>query len=430
MNTRFFLRLCVSFLTLLWIVNISSLIAAAQFFIENRGQWDHRIRFVGADGRVLVMCDGVAVWRNNGWERVSCNTCTARAEEVLPACANYYTADTAIEHIPLARAVIVERNGQHIACLQWRGHMLEVRSNDPLGTSLAPQMDSPQRQDADRYALSWGIGGRFVGSSGRDSIAAMAVADGSVFVCGWTDSPSFPGASGTPNGGREAFVAKVAPDGTLQWATLIGGTSDDVAYSLSVRSDLVAIVGMTRSTNFPTTAGAVQATYGGGDADGFAVLLNPSTGTRQAATYIGGDGSDAMRAVALGAQRLAIGGSTTSAALPATAHQQQFGGVQDGYIAVLNTQLSNRIWSSYYGGRGFDDIRGCGWLSDGSLVIAGITNSPNTAQAIAAGLGEGSQRMAPPDGFLARLDANGQRLWGRYYGSDGQDSITHLSISP
>ncbi|MCS7303381.1 MAG: hypothetical protein NZ606_08115 [Candidatus Kapabacteria bacterium] len=407
-----------------------------QHFIENRGQWDRRIVAVSASGTVVVERDGLLYKTGERWRRIPLDFDTTIGLSAAAAAVNYYFPHRSAEGVRMFTALVLQRQGRPVVTLSWQGTQLTIHAED---TQLQQALDTHRehfppfgalRSSGTAEITAWGIGGRFVGSSGRDSIAAMAIADGSVFVCGWTDSPSFPGASGTSSGGRDAFVAKVTPDGTLQWATLIGGTSDDVAYSLSVRSDLVAIAGMTRSTNFPTTAGVVQATYGGGDADGFAVLLNPSTGTRQAATYIGGDGSDAMRAVALGSQRLAIGGSTTSAALPATAHQQQFGGVQDGYITVLNTQLSNRIWSSYYGGRGFDDIRGCGWLSDGSLVIAGITNSPNTAQAIATGLGEGSQRMAPPDGFLARLDANGQRLWGRYYGSDGQDSITHLSISP
>lgn len=277
---------------------------------------------------------------------------------------------------------------------------------------------------------AWGLGGRFFGSPGRDSITAMTIVAGSVYVCGWTDSPSLPGASNQSSGGRDAFVAKFSADGALVWATLIGGSSDDAAYGIAATTAIVAIVGMTRSPNFPTTSGVVQPTYGGGDADGFVATFDPASGARRAATYIGGNGTDQLYGCSIGTDRIAVAGITTTEQLPTTTHQLQFGGLEDGYVAVLDLQLASRRWSSYYGGRGLDKINGIALFPDGSAVIAGVTTSPNTGQAIAAGLGEGSMRMFPPDGFIARFDANGQRLWGRYYGSDGQDSITSLSVTP
>jgi hypothetical protein len=260
-------------------------------------------------------------------------------------------------------------------------------------------------------------------------VTAVAVVGGSIYICGTTDSPSFPGASTANAGGRDAFCAKLDASGQIVWAVLFGGSGDDIALGVAASSDVVAVVGTTQSSNFPTTSGTVQPVWGGGQSDGFVVTLDAASGARRAATYIGGESADALTCVALGNGRIAVAGTTASTTLSANAHQQQLAGLEDGYVAVLSVQLTSRLWSTYYGGRGFDAIAGIAVASDGSIVIGGTTNSPNTGQAIAAGLGEGSQRATPPDGFVARLSADGQRLWGRYYGSDGQDSVLGLRIT-
>ncbi|MCX8050899.1 MAG: hypothetical protein N3B17_03265 [Chlorobi bacterium] len=403
--------------------------ASAQCFIENRGQWDSRVLFASAAGEIVVTPSAIEVRTHGCRTAIALDSCHIVAEGMLPAVLNYYTPAGSIEGVPAFASLRIERNGHVVGTLAWRGNALTT-SGEALHADVTEAAIDPLLLRGRTGLLAWGLGGRFLGGSGRDSIAAAAFTGGSIVVAGWTDSPSFPAASGSPSGGRDALVAKLAADGTLAWATLIGGSYDDAAFAIAFGGDAVVIAGTTRSSNFPTTSGTVQPSYGSGDADGFVATFDPTSGTRRAATFIGGDGSDALYAVAATSNRIVVAGGTTSSTLAATVHQQQFGGVQDGYIIALSPQLTSRQWSTYYGGRGLDEARGVGILGDGSIVVAGVTTSPNTGQAIAAGIGEGSDRMAPPDGFLARFDANGQRLWGRYYGSDGQDSITSLSVTP
>lgn len=390
--------------------------------------------FASAAGEIVVTPSVIEVRTHGNRTAIVLDSCHIVAEGMLPAVLNYYTPAGSIEGVRTFASLRIERNGRVVGTLVWRGNALttsgEALHADVTEAAIDPLSLRALSLRGRTGLLAWGLGGRFLGGSGRDSIAAAAFTGNSIVVAGWTDSPSFPGASGSPSGGRDALVAKLAADGTLAWATLIGGSHDDAAFAIAFGGDAVVIAGITRSSNFPTTSGTVQPSYGGGDADGFVATFDPTSGTRRAATFIGGDGSDALYAVAATSNRIVVAGGTTSSTLAATVHQQQFGGVQDGYVIALSPQLTSRQWSTYYGGRGLDEARGVGILGDGSIVVAGVTTSPNTGQAIAAGIGEGSDRMAPPDGFLARFDANGQRLWGRYYGSDGQDSITSLSVTP
>ncbi len=412
---------CYVFLTLSMLFDMT-VPAAAQWFIENRGQWDSVVRYASASGDVVITATELR-WQHAGtWERLSLADVTIEPAEQATAHVNVYVPHGAFEGLRLWRRLHWRgRDGSTRAIAAWTRRGLELTLSDGSSPRLLAE-------HAAEPLDSWARGGRFIGASGRDSVTAMQTLGGAIYLAGWTSSSTLFGASGA--GGGDAFCIKLSSTGEVQWATLIGATGEDVALALAVTSERIALVGRTRSTDFPTTAGTIQPSYGGGDADGFIVTLDPTSGSRSAATYIGGQGRDELSAVAISADgRIAAAGTTASTGLVATAHQQQLAGLEDGYIVVLAPTLTSRIWSTYYGGRGFDSIAGVGFLPDGSIVIAGTTTSPNTGEAIAANIGEGSLRMTPPDGFLARLDAQGQRLWGRYYGSDGQDSITSLAIT-
>ena len=52
------------------------------------------------------------------------------------------------------------------------------------------------------------------------------------------------------------------------------------------------VTGDTRSTDFPTTAGAAQTTHAGGIADAFVTKLDATGSGLVYSTYLGGSGSD------------------------------------------------------------------------------------------------------------------------------------------
>lgn len=430
---------CYGLLTLL-VLLITAPATLAQFFIENRGQWQPELRFVAA-GAGLVVTEAGIIIRDNGHAVTVPLGAPHRMHEQLAAALHYYSARGSIEGVRIVRRLVWERAGTVTAEITWDGTCLRLRCSD-RGLLPAELESKAMREHSGALALTlaelphrnssiaaWGIGGRLFGGSGNDSVTAMVTSAGRTFLVGTTNSPNFPSA-GSPQDARDAFCVALERDGSLAWATLIGGSGEDRAFGVAATGASVALAGATTSSNFPTTTGTVQPTFGGGTRDGFIAVLSAATGTRQAATYIGGSGDDELGGVAIETNRLIAVGTTTSDNLPATAHQQQLRGFSDGYVVQLSADLSARQWSSYYGGRGFDELRGVGILSDGSIVIAGTTGSPNTSQAIAEGIGEGSDWRTPPDGFIARLSSAGQRIWGRYYGSDGADSITALSIGP
>jgi photosystem II stability/assembly factor-like uncharacterized protein len=107
----------------------------------------------------------------------------------------------------------------------------------------------------------------YLGGSFDDSASAIAVDSlGSAYVTGSTGSPDFPLANAFRStiGRTDAFVSKLNPSGTaLMYSTYLGGSDSDSAAAIAVDPDGNAyLTGITRSSDFPVTAG-LQPAYSG-----------------------------------------------------------------------------------------------------------------------------------------------------------------------
>ena len=182
----------------------------------------------------------------------------------------------------------------------------------------------------------------YLGGSGDDAITAIAVdAQGQAYVTGSTSSPNFfttPGAFQRAFVGPsflpltqdvlfgEAFYVQLSADGsTFQYATMLGGTGDDIGTSIALDpSGSVWITGVTSSRDFPVSSDALQSKFtGGGTYDGFLFQFD-SAGKRVFGTYLGGSGNDIFASMAIDrAGLIYLSGSTASPDLPVTATAQQ-----------------------------------------------------------------------------------------------------------
>ncbi len=126
---------------------------------------------------------------------------------------------------------------------------------------------------------------------------------GNTYITGSTNSIDFPITSnaiqnrfgGNNEFGRgDAFVAKYSPDGTLIYATYIGGSGEDFGTDIAIDiTGDIYVTGNTNSVDFPTV-NALQNTYGGGEfsGDAFVVKLSNDGSNILYSTYLGGQDND------------------------------------------------------------------------------------------------------------------------------------------
>jgi len=105
----------------------------------------------------------------------------------------------------------------------------------------------------------------------------------------------------------------------------LGGTSQEFINGLAIDASGNAYVsGSTASTNFPTTPGAFQPTYGGGTCrfppcfNGFVSKLNSAGSALVYSTYLGGNGGGAGNPVVDASGNVYVGGATSSSDFPTT----------------------------------------------------------------------------------------------------------------
>lgn len=236
----------------------------------------------------------------------------------------------------------------------------------------------------------------YLGGSSTDigDVADAVAVDSSenAFVTGQTYNPSFHTTTGAfqttcgscSSGNSNAFVTVINPNGNgYVYSTFLGGNNRDYATGIEVdNADNAYVTGAAESSNFPTTAGALQTTYGGAT-DAFIAKLNSSGAALVYSTYLGGSGFDTAAGIAVdGGGNAYVTGQTSSSNFPtATPTQSALGGGDDAFVSELNATGSQLVFSTYLGGSADEDDGGFGAIAVDSpgvnIYVTGDTQSTN-----------------------------------------------------
>ena len=261
----------------------------------------------------------------------------------------------------------------------------------------------------------------YLGGSGMGAVNGVAVdASSNLYVTGWTEALDFPihGAlQASSGGGTDVFVAKLSANGSsLIYATYIGGMSADSAAAIAVDAlGNAYVTGYTTSSNFPLVAPIGNTLRGGRDA--FVFKLNGSGSQLIYSTYFGGGGWDQGTSIAVDAGGNAyVAGDTQSADLPVLgAAQSSFGGQTDAFVSKFTTAGALSS-STFLGGSGQEHAGAVAVDSSGNIYVGGGTSSTNFPLASATqGVNGGGQ-----DAFLTKLKTGGSSFaFSTYLGGSG-----------
>jgi hypothetical protein len=277
---------------------------------------------------------------------------------------------------------------------------------------------------------------RRFGGSHYDAVNDVAVdAWGWAHVTGHTWSTDFmvspdafqPEIAST-NGGPDAFVAALSPDGrTVRNATYLGGSAADEGISITVTSQTwVTVVGYTYSTDFPTRDAIQPALAGEGDA--FVATLFVGRDLVHG-TYLGGRGTEHVNGGAVdGAGRITVAGSTHSTDFPTTSAIQKTNRspeTNEGYVARVGLILPGTIQAPDVSIRVADDATLYGnWQNIFEDAVGRVLHNPDARLArLAAPL------AAPFDYFEFTVDGLSNQAWRMWIRGKAQnDSYTNDSV--
>jgi gliding motility-associated-like protein len=251
----------------------------------------------------------------------------------------------------------------------------------------------------------------------------------------------------------DVAVTKFNVDGSaLLYSTYIGGPRQETPHSIVADSnDNFIVFGVTGSDEFPTTAGCWQSNFIGGPflpmADFFTSFHESGTdmflskfdaaGALLSSTFIGGNGNDGLNyadelfynygdafrgEVNLdAANNIYVASVTKSTNFPmeGSSNQTAFGGgMCDGVVFKMDPTLNNMLWSTYVGGSNSDACYAIEFESDGTLIIAGGTQSSNFSF-ISANAADPTHN-GQTDGFIFLLDNNNFTLQGGTFVGTGE----------
>ena len=216
-------------------------------------------------------------------------------------------------------------------------------------------------------------------------------------------------------------------------STFLGGTDEDYASAIAVDSGgNVYVTGYSKSSAYPTTTGAYQASNSGSHGNVIISKLDGDLSNLLASTYIGGSYVDKGYSIAIdNSGNVYVTGNSCSSDYPTTtgAYQTSNSGSCNVIISKLNSDLTTLLASTYIGGSYLDYGYSIALDSSGNVYVAGATRSndyPTTTDAYQTIFNSSGDN---PDIIISKLDGNlSNLLASTYLGGESSDEGFSITL--
>lgn len=197
--------------------------------------------------------------------------------------------------------------------------------------------------------------------------------------------------NGYGQGNNAIYVVKTTKDGTHMWSRALGGAAVDLAYSISADASGNYYVAGTSSSG------------GNGGYDGYLVCLNVS-GDVQWEKYYGGSDWDFIYSVkVMPDQSILLAGESYTFS----------DGGSDAWVLHLNS-VGDTLWTKHFGDTGNDAFKDIN-VGGTAIYLAGYVDSTDANG---------------HDGFLVKLDYDGNEIWNQRYSNLGKDILNGSVFVP
>ncbi|OQP60556.1 hypothetical protein A3860_32590 [Niastella vici] len=231
-----------------------------------------------------------------------------------------------------------------------------------------------------------------LGSTYKDGIISMAPAlDGGILLTGLTN---YVGSSQTYQG--DAWIVKLNSNGDTIWTRALGGANYDGAFSAVATSDGGYVVAAETHSN---KSGYVGTNHGGSD---WWIIKLKNNGDTAWTKLIGTTIDEYPTSIAI----------TPDGGFAVCGYSIDLNGNQDVMVAKLNSS-GNVVWQKKLGGTGDDSGNTLAVSSEGSILIAGTTESNNS--------GDVGASHGMDDAWVIKLNSNGDKVWTKLLGGIKDD---------
>ncbi|MFW9786819.1 MAG: SBBP repeat-containing protein [Candidatus Thorarchaeota archaeon] len=248
------------------------------------------------------------------------------------------------------------------------------------------------------------------GNSDDDYISVDCDGEGNIYIALGTYSRDLPLVNpfdGNFDGhGSEGYVAKIDTNGTIIYATYLGGFSSDEIYDIFVDdAGFAYVTGMTSSDDFPTV-NAADDTLDGSNC--FVSKINKAGDALVYSTFIGGSGSEFPSAIWVNDQGEAyVAGQTWSYDFPTRSpYDGTLDGDNDCFVSKLSSGGNTLLYSTLIGGEFWEEALGIAVDVEGAIYITGYTESPDFPTVNA----RDNMKGGPEDAFVVKINPDGASL--------------------
>jgi len=295
------------------------------------------------------------------------------------------------------------------------------------------------------------FGGDPVGNQASfDDVSGVATdLENNLYLTGHTQCPSFPINAGFYNqfnirGTEDGYVTVLGGDTySILYSVFIGGTANDRGLKIATTTDgeKIWMLGTTKSADLPGIDGNSFDNSRGGTDDLFLVRfrrgdVNETFLVPEYVTYYGGTAVELLGSFSVGplTGNPIISGRSPNGTLPNTVNAFG-GGTRDGFVTVFNATGTAIVHSRYIGGAGADEAFGHATDDAENIYVTGLvefvgvqdtatTNPP--AFETTAGVYANGRMLRNNDGWIVKLDKDGNRLWAALLGGSGADTALKI----